>query len=264
VVRAFLTRDWTQLTRYRYAMVWRLMSLVFYVLFFYFLAGVFPDKQVQLDGSSGRASFFLFAIIGYSLADLLRKNLSGTSSGIRHDQVVGTLETILGTGRPLLHILLASSIFPLLDSVVRLSLFLGIAAFVSSGFAGAALLNAILVLALSCLVFVSFGIAAASLLLIVKKGEPISTVFAGLSFLFGGTLYPISAIPEWLHWLSYLLPITYCIRGIRLALLDGAGLTVLAPDLLALAVFAAVGITLALVTSRGADKVLRKEGIRHY
>ena len=68
------------------------------------------------------------------------------------------------------------------------------------------------------------------------------------SLLLSGALFPIENMPRPLQALARLVPARYLVHGLRGVLLKGSGLGLLGPDLVALAIFAAV--ILALATAR--------------
>ncbi|HEX7487852.1 MAG TPA: ABC transporter permease [Anaeromyxobacteraceae bacterium] len=68
------------------------------------------------------------------------------------------------------------------------------------------------------------------------------------SLLLSGALFPIENMPRPLQALARLVPARYLVHGLRGVLLKGSGLGLLAPDLVALVLFAAV--ILALATAR--------------
>ena len=80
------------------------------------------------------------------------------------------------------------------------------------------------------------------------------------SELFGGVLFPIAVLPEWLQNVSHILPITYSLNGMRHALLQGYSLHALAPDITALIVFSVVLVPLGLLTFKYAVKKAKADG----
>ena len=59
------------------------------------------------------------------------------------------------------------------------------------------------------------GMLAAGCLILFKRGDPV-IMFYGLSAsVLGGALFPVSALPEWIRWASYLVPHTYVITAVR-------------------------------------------------
>jgi ABC-2 type transport system permease protein len=105
---------------------------------------------------------------------------------------------------------------------------------------GANVPAAILILALTVITFGSIGIISASLIMVIKKGDPVGWIFTSLSWLLGGVIYPVSILPDWLQKFSYLLPITYSLEGMRLALLKGFSTTALLPHISVLAFFSTI------------------------
>ncbi|UCC88825.1 MAG: hypothetical protein JSV81_05845, partial [Anaerolineales bacterium] len=66
--------------------------------------------------------------------------------------------------------------------------------------------------------------------------------------------------PTWLQPFSHLLPITYSLRAMRLAILQGHSFAALAPDMLILAVFAIVLFPLSLVAFRLGVRKAKMDG----
>ena len=46
-------------------------------------------------------------------------------------------------------------------------------------------------------------------------------IFGSILLLFSGVYYPIDVLPGWMQQLARFSPVTYALRGIRAALLDG-------------------------------------------
>mgnify|MGYP002682657805 CR=1 FL=1 len=107
--------------------------------------------------------------------------------------------------------------------------------------AGANLWAALLTLAASSLAFIGMGLAAAVLPLISpEKGSPATHIFQALVLLVSGVYYDVSVLPAWVRPFSHVSPATYTLRAARAALLEGAGLRALAPDLVMLLVLGVV------------------------
>ncbi len=66
------------------------------------------------------------------------------------------------------------------------------------------------------------------------------------SILLSGFMFPFAGMPKVVQWLAEVLPLTHFIRLIRGIMLRGAGLVELWPDVLALAAFTVVMMTLAI------------------
>ncbi|MEA1993665.1 MAG: ABC transporter permease [Euryarchaeota archaeon] len=68
------------------------------------------------------------------------------------------------------------------------------------------------------------------------------------AFLLSGIFWPLEAIPSWLRPASYLVPPTYAIDACRSVILRGWGLEKIWTDVAALFVFAAVFLTIAVIS----------------
>jgi ABC-2 type transport system permease protein len=96
--------------------------------------------------------------------------------------------------------------------------------------------------------------------MVFKQGNPMNMVLNTASNLLGGVYYPITVLPSWLQPLSYLLPTTYSLRAMRLAVLQGYSLRALAPDLLILTLFPVVLFPLGLAAFQLALRKAKLDG----
>jgi ABC-2 type transport system permease protein len=190
----------------------------------------------------------------------------GISSSIREGQKLGTLEALLVTQTEIPTIIVSSSLYSFLWASFKVAvyLFLGIVLFgIDIGHANLA--GAFLILILTITSFISFGIISASFVMVLKKGDPVGWLFTSLSALLGGLYYPVSVLPDWLQHLSYLLPVTYALEGMRLALLKGYSFHELFPNIIALVLFSCIMMPLSIVIFGYAVKRAKKEGsLTHY
>lgn len=103
---------------------------------------------------------------------------------------------------------------------------------------------------------------SATFILVFKRGSPVAWLFASLSWLLGGVLYPVAVLPDWLRVPAALLPITHAIEGMRPAVLQAAAWSALGPSLLPLALFALGLLPLSLVGFHYAARWARIAGTR--
>mgnify|MGYP000847784599 CR=1 FL=1 len=127
--------------------------------------------------------------------------------------------------------------------------------------AGANLWAALLTLAASSLAFIGMGLAAAVLPLISpEKGSPATHIFQALVLLVSGVYYDVSVLPAWVRPFSYVSPATYTLRAARAALLEGAGLRALAPDLIMLLVLGVVLIPVGFAVFSAGERYAMRTG----
>jgi ABC-2 type transport system permease protein len=70
------------------------------------------------------------------------------------------------------------------------------------------------------------------------------------SILLSGFMFPFAGMPKVVQWIAEVLPLTHFLRLIRGVMLRGAGLWEMWIDVLALAVFTLVMMTLAILRFR--------------
>jgi ABC-2 type transport system permease protein len=192
--------------------------------------------------------------------------LSSFSSSLRTSQTTGTLEAMLSSPTRLSTIILSSAQWNYLITTLRVVVYL----LVGSVFLGVQLgeanyAAALVVLVLTVISFSSLGIIAASFIMVLKRGDPVTWIFGTVSNLLGGIYYPVAVLPGWMQKLADLIPVTYALRAMRLALLQGAGFEVLWPDLLALGIFSVVLLPLSLIAFGIAVRIARIDGsLAHY
>lgn len=265
LLRAFLVRDFHIETSYRFSFLVGITGVLFNLLVFYFLSE-FIDQAASTSASETNGDYFPFLLIGVAFAGYFGVGLSSFSRALRLSQTTGTLEAMLMTPVSLPAIITGSAAWSYVYTTFRVFIYLllGIA-FFGVRFTGANYAAAFAGLVLSIVSFASIGIISASIIMVIKRGDSISAIVAGIANLVGGVYYPITILPPGLQILAKLLPITYALRVMRRALLAQASWNELAPDLLTLFVFCIVLLPVSLLMFQYAVKRARLEGtLAHY
>lgn len=262
---AFIRRDFQVESSYRLSFLFTVGGVVVRALIFYFLSAFIEAAAGPLLGDYG-GDYFSFVIIGIALGGYFSTGLTSFASALRQAQMTGTLEAMVMTPTPVSWLIVGSAAWSYVYTTFRVLVYLLVGAlFLGLDLSQANFGAALLVLLLSIVSFASIGILAASVIMVVKRGDPITAVFGNVSNLIGGVFYPVAILPGWLQVFAYLLPITYSLRAMRGALLVGAGWQELAPDILALSLFCLVLGPAALLVFRFAVNRARLEGtLSHY
>ena len=136
-----------------------------------------------------------------------------------------------------------------------------VAAFFSLSMPDANFASALLILAVASVSFIGIGMMTAVLPLISpEKGSQLGFVAQGLLLVVSGVYYPTSVLPQWMQWLSTISPATYALRGIRAAILDGAGVQALWGDIWPLILIGIVSIPLGLAVFRRGERYAKRHG----
>jgi ABC-type multidrug transport system permease subunit len=258
VLVAFVRRDVLVQLSYRTAFLAQLGALATSVLTVYFLAR-FIDAGRPQTVALGAGGYFAFALTGLILADYASMALRSFSSAIRSAMTEGQLEAMLATPAPPLVVLMGSGLHGFLWAGVRTLLLLGAGALFGVRFSGAGLSGLALVLVLTVLATSAVGVLGVSLTLVLKRGEPITSLFATASVLLGGVLYPRDSLPGWVQHLAAALPTSHATDAAR-AMLSGAGAAEWAMPLAWLAGLSLVLWPLAVVAARWAVVRVRIDG----
>jgi len=261
----FLKRDFLLEASYKFAFVSSFLGIVISSATFYFISKLVPQSNGSALSPYG-GDFFSFVIIGVAFSGLLGLFQEGLPGIIRTAQTTGTLEALLVTQTDIVTILVGSSLYSLFYSLLRTLLHLAVAILAFGMQLGHVnWIGVVSVFFLTSVCFLSIGILSASFVLVYKMGNPLSWIFGSLSSLFGGVLFPIAILPAWLRWVSYCLPITYSLEGLRLSLLSSANLAQIFPNIVALLGFSAALFPLSLFVFRAALKKAKKDGtLMHY
>ena len=257
---AFLWRDVLEASSYRFAFLAQFGGFLLPLLAFYFfsrlLEGVF---LAQLESYGG--DYFSFLLIGVALANYMSIALRVFRQSIRRAQTTGVLEALLSTPTSLPTIALSSSLYAFVIGTIHVAVYLAIGALAFGvDMSGANIPAAVLVLVLSVASTASIGIIAAGFVIVFKQGDPISMVFQHSSWLLSGVVYPVAALPSALQPLAWALPLTHSLEGMRLALLQGAPLHEIGPQVMALALFAGVLLPTSLLVFQYAVRRAKLHG----
>lgn len=256
---SFLLRDFQTQVSYRSAFVLGFFGLFFRAFTFYFISRLIGDGAAPYLGAYG-GDYFAFVLIGIAFNGYFGVGLSAFAGALREAQTTGTLEAVLMTPTPLSAMIVGSALWSYLFTTLQVVIYLLLGLFLGLDLSAANIPLALVTLLLSVAVFAAIGIIAAGIIMVIKRGDPLTTLIGSVSALLGGIYYPIELLPEWLRAVSHLLPITYAVRLMREALLAGAGWREAFPDLLALAIFAAVLLPAAFFAFRLAVDRARAAG----
>lgn len=257
---AFVKRDFALERSYRLAFIMRLFGMFMGVASFYFvsrLIGAAANPYLKAyDGD-----YFGFVLVGIAFVSFQGVGLGAFSSAISGAQAQGTLEAMLVTPTRLTTIILSSSVWNFIWTTASVVIYLTIGAlFFDADLSHVNLVSALIVLTFTSLVFSGIGILSASAIMVLKRGDPISWAFGSTSQFLGGTYFPVTVFPAWLQGIAHIFPIYYGLRAMRAAVLNGATLAELAPDIAVLSAFAAVILPLSMLAFRAAVRVAKTDG----
>ena len=172
---------------------------------------------------STQASYVEFVAIGISLSVFVQIGLRSVSAGLRQEQLIGTLESLLITPTSTTTIQLGSVMYQLVYVPIRTAVFLLIMeVFAGADFDASGLLPAAILL----VVFIPFiwglGIASGAAVLAFRRGAGAFGFGVGILTLASGAYFPLSVMPDWMETIAKLNPMAIAIHGMREALIGGS------------------------------------------
>lgn len=256
----FLKRDALIAVSYRTAFVTQLAGNVVILAMFYFIGKLFEGAEIGALAPYG-GNYAAFLLIGIALTDSLGVSVSTFAAQIREGQMTGALEATLMSPVRLWRILIYSSLWSYCLSGFRFLLYLALGLlFFRVDLEQADLATGLLVFVLTVLSFAGLGMVWASIVMLVKRGESIMNLIGGAFLLLSGVMFPVSVLPDWLQALSSLIPLTYGLEGMRLALLQGHGVGETLHAILVLAGFSVVLVALGIAAFNASVWMVKERG----
>jgi ABC-2 type transport system permease protein len=236
----FFQRDLRIASTYRSPFIFEAIEALFGAAMFYYVAQ-FVDSPTLREALPQGKTYFAYSLVGFVFFDYVNAAVDTFDRSLQEARDTGTLEPLLVTQVSLPVILIGSAFYPFVATTLRIAVYLGWAAVFFNFTLGVAnWISVIAVLLATLLGFSGLGVLSAAHLLLFKRGNPAKWFLLGISSIAGGMLFPVSILPPWLQVIAHLNPVTYALEGMRMALLDGAGIVSIGRLLLLLLAFGAV------------------------
>jgi ABC-2 type transport system permease protein len=257
---AFARRDFLIAWSYRVALVSDWGGLLIQAFLLYFV-GKMVDPAVLPTYGGTRSTYLEFVAIGIALGVFVQLGLEQVSLGLRQEQLMGTLESLLLTPTAAATIQLGAVVYQLIYIPVRTALFLFL---IAAGFGlhfHAGGIPAAGVLLLTFIPFVwGLGLISAGTTLTFKRGAGVVGFLAAFLTIGSGAYFPLGLLPTWLASAAQRNPIAIAIGGMRRALIGGSGWDGVAHDLAVLVPVGLVSLTLGVIAFRLALERERRRG----
>jgi ABC-2 type transport system permease protein len=215
---AVLQKDLLTAIRSRNGLLLSAFSPAAQLLTFFFLSRA-VGPQFRPEGMP----YFTFLLIGTGFYIFLLASMHGFLNVIQESQQTGTLEVLMTTATPPIALLCLAALSACGTAFVQFVFYVAAGLCLFPGDLHASVPGVAIVLALSVLIAISFGIFAAGLQVTLHKGSAVLWLFGSSAWVLAGTLFPIGTLPAPVRLLSQCLPLTHSLTGMRLAVLGGAG-----------------------------------------
>jgi ABC-2 type transport system permease protein len=259
VAWAFFVRDFRIEASYKVGFVLSMLGVILNLAIYYFITRIFGSVAAPYLQRYG-GSYFAFVVLGVAFSDYLAVGIGATSRSLRSAQVTGTLELMLLSPTRLPLLLLSSSLWSYAFATLNVLGYLLLGFALGMRLEQANVPLALLSLALAIVSFTALGVLAASLVILIKYGNPLGWAIRVSSLVLGGVFYPVEVLPEWLRWVGQALPLTHALELLRRSLLLGESLAQLWGHLLALTLLSVVLLPMSLLACSLAIGMARMHG----
>jgi ABC-2 type transport system permease protein len=233
----------------------------------YSFMGLQVDASRFTSVGYGDISWLAFAIVGISTANYLWMCISRISHSLQHEVAEGTLEPIVSSMIKLRSYIIGQSIRGFLVSSYFMfgALLIGIFVLkVPMTITVETIFSFVVILIMMIISYAGIGIMAAGIILVYKKGDPMTFLLSSITEFLGGVLFPLNYLQGYpiLYGIAWAMPYTYALDAARRVLLTGAKLTspAILNDLAILVVFTLVFIPAGLRAFKWGIDRIRREG----
>jgi ABC-2 type transport system permease protein len=242
-VRALARRDLAIELSYPASFIARAGAIASLIATFFFIGRIVdPSKLTEYGGR-----YFEFVLVGLLVSNLTTIGLGSFSKTIGSEQSSGTLEVLLATPTPLPTFFVGALVVPLGFVVIETSVVLFIAIVVlGADFQLAGVFTALLAVPPTLAFYAAVGACSAAFLVLSKRGDPFTPLFARLSNFLAGALFPVAVLPGALQAVAKVLPPYYALEVLRAGMLRGEPITEVWPEYLILCLSAAACLPVGL------------------
>src|SRR5437879_1768727 len=241
--------------------VWIIYGIVtsLSVAFIVIVAPAISGNQIDPATTSRFVLYLLVGTIAWRFMGLVFENIAEIIAWERWE---GTIEYTFMAPVPRLTHLAGMAAGTIIRALVfSVTTLFAVMLFIPVDLSHANAISAIVMLAVGTVAFMGLGIASAVFpLLWTEKGLQMAYIVQAVVLLVSGVYYPTSVLPGWMQALSVVSPATYVIHGMRAALLDGADVGGVWPDLWPALVVGAISIPLGLRLFLLAERHAKRTG----
>lgn len=258
-VFALIGAQWRTFASYRVGALLSMLSMALTVVPLWFVSGALqPVVENSIRNEGGK--YFAFVVTGVALTFVMTTALTSVSDAVSSGIRTGVLEALFCTPATLPSLLIGLGGFDLLWSLLRVVLLCGVLLATGTSFVWAVTPWALAAIVLTILSYGALGLCMTAMILTVRTSGPFQTAVVTASTLLGGVYYSTTVIPAPFERLADLIPLAWSLRLLRMALLEGAGASVLLSQLLPLLALTSVLLVIGSAAIIAALRHSRRTG----
>ena len=229
---AFFKRDWQVALTYRSTFVIDLAQTVAFLISLFFVGKLFSGMGTSPAMAGYGGDYFRFVFLGVVFSRFISVTSSSLNQTIRFERENTTLEAILLSATRFPTLITAKLLLDLSFITAKVAIYLSLGVFLfRADLSHANWLTVIPTFFLTAVAFLGMGMFAAGFFMLERESSPLERLLGWLSRLLAGVYFPIAVLPEWLRQVSGWLPLTYALEAVRKALLQGASMQAVGPEL---------------------------------
>lgn len=217
---AFLRLGWRQAISYPLGFAMSQIGTLLPVLIFYFVS-----RMVEQPGRGFGQDYFTSVVIGLIGVKLLDTGLRSFGSQIDVAINRGWLEMFLVEPVRWRFLPVAMSLWPVAQALFGIGAIVVLTVALGADFDINGVPLGLVIGALAMISGLAIGTLSAAVKVLAKSGDPLLYLYTLAAQLFSGVYFPVEDLPGYVRWVSFLLPHTYVVHGLRKVMLpDGAEL----------------------------------------
>jgi ABC-2 type transport system permease protein len=246
----FVYKDLTIALSYKLQFAFQFLQVFFSVAVIYFIGKMVANMGKSPLLEKYGSDYFSFALVGLAATSYLKAGLVTITNDMRQLMNQGTLEAMCATPVGYKSLLFCSALWPFVFESIRVVFYflVGMVVF-GVRFDNANWLGAAVTMLATIPIFLMLGVTSSSILIIVKRGDPINWIFSSAAALLAGTMFPVALLPLWLRVIAFCLPLTHSLEAMRKCLLTGARVEEVYVNLLALLLFAVILLPITILVN---------------
>ncbi|GEM_PF-5753292 len=211
---AFLFKDFKERSFYRFGFIMDLFNIIIGLTIFFLLSKIVEEKV---------SDYFSFVLIGILLQSIFQTSVSHFSITTSKYLEKGLFEYFIGSSTNPYLLIFGSSAYNYLLTFVRTAIMLviGVVIFKAQIYVRN-LWSIVPFIFISIIAFASIGMILAGIVILFRYEGILRFFIIYFFMLFSGVYYPLDVIPLSLRSISFLLPLTHALNGIREILLNNS------------------------------------------
>ena len=242
---------------YKTQVVLNVLSWVLPVFTYYFVGTSLGQRFIS---SINTPNYTAFVVIGLAFQGYVSSVITTISGRMRNEQLFGTIEYYMLSPTGVFGMLFYSAAWGFVLNTINAIVIILVGMGLGVSFINANILGAFIIIIELLISTLGLSMMAGGIVMITKQGNPISFFFSTITTLLSGTVFPVSVLPKYIKLLSYAIPLTPALNGLRLALLDGASLSQLSYYFIVLLIFDILLLPLGAYIYKIGFDIARKDG----